>query len=160
MNSHRLCLIFSATVLVAAFTVSASEVYRNDFSTRTSKMPVPDGRWHETSYVKGAVVNNYDNGGEIDPSVPYASLGDYQDSWFKVYSSSAEAQPDVLVRPSSTVKEADLQPGDPQNPYLSVKGDGTVNVATPIYNDFSSGVVSFNICLGIALGISFVLSFF
>lgn len=127
-----------ASAAFVAFTLSAEVVYQNDFSTRTSKRPVPDGVWHEFSYKEGNLAYNYS--GKPTAQKPYNS-DDIQDNWFKARFS---ADNDVVSSIASNSSNAGNKTGD-SNMFLrfghSSSVSAAMSVAQSFYNSFSNGVL-------------------
>lgn len=73
MNMKTIILLASMTTLCA--TSFADVVYKNDFSSRTSKSPVPYGEWREAPYQTGAFVNDSYND-------PFSGTA-FQDNWIR-----------------------------------------------------------------------------
>ena len=121
------------SLAVAAFTLSAEVVYQNDFSTRTSKNPIPDSRWLSMPYVVGSMVKDIS-----DAAFDYTALwsaentGGMQDNWREVQHSDN--------RPFT----ADVAE-DGDNRYLRIStgtsGEGTTGVAHTFGNSFTDGVL-------------------
>ena len=75
--------------VAAGNTAWAVDVYRNDFSTRTSAAAIPSGAWRQQDYVTGLLANtNY-----ADPFANTHGVQRMQDGWIKdhVYSSPDNA---------------------------------------------------------------------
>ena len=74
----RFALIaLACTATCAPLAGIAGDIYRNDFSTRTSEGAIPTANWHELAYSSGLLANT--NG-----SKPYAeSEKHFQDGWAK-----------------------------------------------------------------------------
>ena len=134
MKPFRTGLVFGASVLFAAVAFG-SEVYKNDFSSRTSKKPVPANRWYETSYRSGASLAYTYGNADYAEGLPYSKTGEYQDSWVKAKSAQADVQPTLLVKSESGNKYVLVDSS------ACVKEKSTSVVMTPFYNDFTTGIV-------------------
>ena len=80
--------------VAAASAARAAEIYRNDFSTRTSAVAHPGDRWMSYTYdPAGTLYRNYGSGEEV-PKACWSNSGEYQDGWAKAYmDSSSMANP-------------------------------------------------------------------
>ena len=133
MTAHRLGLIFCSTVLFAA-AAFASEVYRNDFSTRTSKNSIADARWHEMTYrCPAPLYYNYTTS-DFKSITPYSELTRYQDGWVKQYRETLGK----LHFFNRTAPEGSNPQG---NFYYNRKSGDTCTALAihPLYNSFSNG---------------------
>ena len=84
---HKFCL--AAAIALAAGASFAVDVYRNDFSTRTSAGAIPGDRWFSYTYDPSVTLyHNY--GGNATPSstLPWSDNAQTQDGWAKAYMDS------------------------------------------------------------------------
>lgn len=136
MKPFRPGLVFGASVLFTAV-VFGSEVYHNDFSTRTSKKPVPAGRWYESAKYRdsGLLAYSYLNS-EYTKDLPYKSQSNYQDSWAKQRTTASGQPPAFKIQNHGGNKYVAVDTSACAN------SDGAIAlVLTPFYNDFTCGVV-------------------
>lgn len=88
----KLQRFYMATAVALAAGVSfAVDVYRNDFSTRTSEGALPGERWFSYTYDPSVTLyHNY--GGNATPSstLPWSDNAQTQDGWAKAYMDSSD----------------------------------------------------------------------
>ena len=137
MSKNRMLFGWLAGACVAAAAGSAAladDIYRNDFSTRTSAAAIPSGAWRQQDYVTGLLANtNYD-----DPFANTHGVQRMQDGWIKdhVYSS-----PD-----NASIANASIYSDNGNN--MAVLGNGpnvkaaAVIVKQRIGNVFTNGIVT------------------
>ena len=137
-------LSVSLAALATSIVFGAEVVYQNDFSTRTSKKPVPSDEWHEMKYAAPhPLAYSYLNG-DYAVGVPYSDLKNYQDSWAKQKTSVTGQQGTFRVVSGTT--DAKDNPCVIINCSECTKADDTATaVITPIYNDFTDGVVRISV---------------
>lgn len=111
------------------------EVYRNDFSTRTSSKPVPPGRWFEMPYAVGSLCNNYS--GEYTVGKGYNAADKIQDGWVKAYAGAdRSAMTDCSVVEESGNRMAKLISEDQEKADFIIQG---------FYNSFATGQLKVSI---------------
>ena len=83
----RLAVICAA--VSAGSAALAAEIYRNDFSTRTSAAALPGDRWMSYTYDPARTLyRNYASNEEV-PKACWSNSGEYQDGWAKAYMDSS-----------------------------------------------------------------------
>ena len=132
IRNHMIRL--AAAVALSAVLSFADDIYRNDFSTRTSATAIPSGAWRQQEYVTGLLANtNY-----AEPFAFTDSIQRMQDYWIKdhVYSSV----------PNASIANASIYSDNGNN--MAVLGNGpnvkaaAVIVKQRIGNVFTNGIVT------------------
>ena len=132
----------AAAVALAAGAVSAVDVYRNDFSTRTSDQPLPNDRWFLYTYDPSRVLYKNYARNEEPPKACWNTNNEYQDGWAKAYMDSATMQnsPAFAVATDSDHGSADN--------YFALFRSSTSRSGTAIqslHNEFTNGTIRFEI---------------
>ena len=136
MTTINRFLSVSLAALATSIVFGAEVVYQNDFSTRTSKKPVPSGEWHEMKYQSSQPLAYSYLNGDYAVGVPYSDLKKYQDSWAKMRTTGAGQQPNFKVMSKNGNKFVSVD-----SSVCPSVDDTMVTVLTPFYNDFTTGVV-------------------
>ena len=106
---QRFCM--AAAVALAAGAVFAIDVYRNDFSTRTSDQPLPGGRWFSYTYDPNVTLyHNYGGSSTPASTLPWSDNTQYQDGWAKAYMDSG-----VMGSPPGFAVATDPEHGSADN---------------------------------------------
>ena len=132
-------LHLSAFCCVAAASAFATEVYRNDFATRTSEKPVPSGAWVAKPYAAPAsLFYSYSRAGGYSVDLPYGKVDRVQDGWVR------------LMGPDEDCEGVNFWTRDPGNGNFFAafsNGSGTrtkprkAYAVHPLFNEFSDGVL-------------------
>lgn len=132
-------LHLSAFCCVAAASAFATEVYRNDFSTRMSEKPVPSDAWVAKPYAAPtSLFYSYSRAGGYSVDLPYGKVDRVQDGWVR------------LMGPDEDCEGVNFWTRDPGNGNFVAafsNSSGTRSQARkayavhPLFNEFSDGVL-------------------
>ena len=139
-------LSFAAVALAASVAFASGAFYQNDFSTRTSKRPVPRDEWFVKDYVAPcALFTSYDNTKSYTADLPYSNTDRTQDGWAKTHGNYDSNQlvnfyvrmPDAATNPFASFSNGSNRWGD-QYETMAVQS---------LNNAFSSGRLRFSVDL-------------
>ena len=133
----------AAAVALAAGASFAVDVYRNDFSTRTSDQPLPGDRWFSYTYDPSVTLyHNY--GGNATPSstLPWSDNTQYQDGWAKAYMDSG-----AMSTPPGFAVATDPDHGSADNYFALFRSSSSrIGCAIqPLHNEFTNGTIRFEV---------------
>ena len=136
----RLSIACLAAVM-ASVTV-AEDIYRNDFSTRTSAATLPGDRWMSYDYdPTRTLYRNYGNGNPL-PLNFWNYPDQIQDGWMKAYMDSA-----TMADPPGFAVATDPVHGSSDN-YFALFRSSTARSGCaihPFHNEFTNGTIRFEI---------------
>ena len=135
-------LSIACLAAVAANTTLAADVYRNDFSTRTSVVAHPGDRWMSYDYdPTRTLYRNYGNGNPL-PLNFWNHPEEIQDGWMKAYMDSA-----TMDSPPGFAVATDPVHGSSDN-YFALFRSSTARSGCAIHtfhNEFTNGTIRFEI---------------
>ena len=140
----KLQRFYMATAVALAAGVSfAVDVYRNDFSTRTSEGTLPGERWFSYTYDPSVTLyHNY--GGNATPSstLPWSDNTQYQDGWAKAYMDSG-----AMSSPPGFAVATDPDHGSADNYFALFRSSSSrIGCAIqPLHNEFTNGTIRFEV---------------
>ncbi len=120
----------------------AVDVYRNDFSTRTSAAALPGDRWMSYTYDPGHTLYRNYASGEVVPNACWSNNADFQDGWAKAYMDSA-----TMASPPGFAVATDPVHGSSDN-YFALYRSSSSRSGTaihPFHNEFTNGIIRFEI---------------
>ena len=139
-------LSFASVALAASVAFASGAFYQNDFSSRTSKRPVPRDEWFVKDYVAPcALFTSYDNTKSYTTDLPYSNTDRTQDGWAKTHGNYDSNQlvnfyvrmPDAATNPFASFSNGSNRWGD-QYETMAVQS---------LNNAFSSGRLRFSVDL-------------
>jgi len=86
IRNHMIRL--AAAVALSAALSFADDIYRNDFSTRTSATALPGDRWMSYTYDPDHTLYRNYAGNEEVPNACWSKKDEFQDGWAKAYMDS------------------------------------------------------------------------
>ena len=135
-------LAVACAVAVAASATLAEDIYRNDFSTRTSAATLPGDRWMSYDYdPTRTLYRNYGNGNPL-PLNFWNYPDQIQDGWMKAYMDSA-----TMADPPGFAVATDPVHGSSGN-YFALFRSSTARSGCaihPFHNEFTNGTIRFEI---------------
>ena len=136
----RLSIACLAAVMASA--TLAEDIYRNDFSTRTSAATLPGDRWMSYDYdPERTLYRNYGNGNPL-PLNFWNFPDQIQDGWMKAYMDSA-----TMADPPGFAVATDPVHGSSDN-YFALFRSSTARsgcAVHPFHNEFTNGTIRFEI---------------
>ena len=132
----RLSIACLAAVMASA--TLAGDLYRNDFSTRTSAVAHPGDRWMSYTYdPAGTLYRNY-GGGEEVPKACWSNNGEYQDGWAKAYMDSSS-----MANPPGFAVATDPDHGSSTNYFALFRSSSSRNgtAIQSLHNEFTNGML-------------------
>ena len=132
----------AAAVALVAGVAFAIDVYRNDFSTRTSEGALPGARWMSYDYIQSR--NLYYNYGVSEglPKVFWSRKTEYQDGWAK-----ARMDSETMQSPPGFGLATDLDHGSADNPFALFRSSTSRSgcAIQTLHNEFTNGTIRFEI---------------
>ena len=140
MKIGNLCgkIVVVCVVAAAGSTALAADLYRNDFSTRTSAVAHPGDRWMSYTYdPTGTLYRNY-GGGEEVPKACWSVGGEYQDGWAKAYMDSSS-----MANPPGFAVATDPDHGSSTNYFALFRSSSSRNgtAIQSLHNEFTNGML-------------------
>lgn len=139
MTTINRFLSVSLAALATSIVFGAEVVYQNDFSTRTSKKPVPSGEWVEKPYAApAALFYSYSRASGYTQDLPYGNVSRVQDGWVR------------LLGPDGDCEGVNFWTRDPGNgnPVAAFSNSSGTRAQArkayavhPLFNEFSDGVL-------------------
>ena len=124
--------------VAAASAARAAEIYRNDFSTRTSAVAHPGDRWMSYTYdPAGTLYRNYGSNEEM-PKACWSNNAEFQDGWAKAYMDS-----DSMANPPGFAVATDSDHGSPSNYFALFRSSSSRNgtAIQSLHNEFTNGML-------------------
>ena len=140
IRKHRICL--AAAVALSATLLFASDIYRNDFSTRTSATALPGDRWMSYTYDPAHTLYRNYGANEEMPNACWSAKADYQDGWAKAYMDSTS-----MANPPGFAVDTDPDHGSSDNYFALFRSSSSRNGTAihPFHNEFTNGTIRFEI---------------
>ena len=136
IRNHMIRL--AAAVALSAVLSFADDIYRNDFSTRTSATVLPGDRWMSYTYDPDhTLYRNYPSNEEV-PNACWSKKDEFQDGWAKAYMDS-----NSMGSPPAFAVATDSDHGSPTN-YFALFRSSTSRNGTAIqsfHNEFTNGTL-------------------
>ena len=124
-------------VLPGILLAATGDIYRNDFSTRTSATALPGDRWMSYDYRPNTTLyNNYSGGASISNMWEYT--GQYQDAWGKAWLDNATMQ-----QSPGFALATDPVHGSPGNYFALFRSSTSRSGCAihPLHNEFTNGML-------------------
>ena len=128
------CLLALAPALLLA---AGGDIYRNDFSTRTSALPLPGDRWMSYDYDPGTTLYaNY--GGGASAYSMWESGDQYQDAWGKAWMDDT-----TMEKSPGFALATDPVHGSPGNYFALFRSSTSRSGCAihPLHNEFTNGML-------------------
>ena len=124
-------------VLPGILLAASGDIYRNDFSTRTSALPLPGDRWMSYDYDPNITLYNNYTGGASTYNM-WESNKTYQDAWGKAWMDDA-----TMANSPGFALATDPVHGSPGNYFAYFRGSAlrTGCAIQPLHNEFTNGML-------------------
>ena len=124
-------------VLPEILLAGAGDIYRNDFSTRTSALPLPGDRWISYDYDLNITLYNNYTGGASTYNM-WESNKTYQDAWGKAWMDDT-----TMANSPGFAIATDPVHGSPGNYFAYFRGSAsrTGCAIQPLHNEFTNGML-------------------
>ena len=118
---------------------ASGDIYRNDFSTRTSATALPGDRWMSYNYDPGTTLYyNYQYAGGATTSNLWEKSDEYQDAWVRAWMDDATMQ-----YPSGFALATDSVHGSSDNYFALFRSSSSRSgcAIQPLHNEFTNGML-------------------
>ena len=132
-----IALAFLLAALPGILLAAAGDIYRNDFSTRTSATALPGDRWMSYDYRPNTTLyNNYSGGASTSNMWEYSDQ--YQDAWGKAWMDNATMQ-----QSPGFALATDPVHGSPGNYFALFRSSTSRSGCAihPLHNEFTNGML-------------------
>ena len=137
-NMSFMRLAGACVAVVAASTALAADLYRNDFSTRTSAVAHPGDRWMSYTYDPGHTLYRNYASGEVVPNACWSNNAEFQDGWAKAYMDSSS-----MANPPGFAVATDPVHGSSTNYFALFRSSSSRNgtAIQSLHNEFTNGML-------------------
>ena len=132
---------FALALLLAALPgillAAVGDIYRNDFSTRTSVLPLPGDRWMSYTYDPNTLLY-YNYGGAASSYSMWELNEQYQDAWGKAWMDDA-----TMEKSPGFALATDPVHGSPGNYFALFRSSTSRSgcAIQPLHNEFTNGML-------------------
>ena len=130
-------LAFLLAAVPGFLLAAAGDIYRNDFSTRTSVLPLPGDRWMSYTYDPNTLLY-YNYGGAASSYSMWELNEQYQDAWGKAWMDDA-----TMEKSPGFALATDPVHGSPGNYFALFRSSTSRSgcAIQPLHNEFTNGML-------------------